>query len=135
MLIVEVTKAVVEEFLADGRLRVVSSEDAELVLKGMVIKFELTRCPIRPIPMFKRTGSASVMNVSIEDVKAEEDSGRRKGSSPVFISDYAVTHRRHYGATKIAKEVAIKKASQDIAWTLRSRSAGRILRTAQSARA
>jgi hypothetical protein len=38
----------------------------------------------------------------------------------VFISDYKVTIG-DITVTKIAKEAAIKKASQDIAWTLRSR--------------
>ena len=37
---VEVTKAVVDEFLADGRLKVVDAETADLVLKGTVTKFE-----------------------------------------------------------------------------------------------
>ena len=38
---VEVTKAVVNEFLTDGRLKVVSAETADLVLKGKVTKFEM----------------------------------------------------------------------------------------------
>ena len=39
---VEVTKAVVDEFLTDGRLKVVSAETADLVLQGKVTKFDLT---------------------------------------------------------------------------------------------
>ena len=43
------------------------------------------------------------------------------GIESIFISDYAVTHRATSRSTRIAKDAAIKKASQDIAWTLRSR--------------
>ena len=39
---VEVTQAVVEEFMTDGRLKVVSLEDAELALRGRIYKYEIT---------------------------------------------------------------------------------------------
>jgi len=45
---------------------------------------------------------------------------KENGIEAVFISDYKVTVG-DTTETKIAKETAIKKASQDIAWTLRSR--------------
>ncbi len=117
---VEVTKAVVDEFLADGRLKVVSSEVADLVLKGTVVKFDLTPLSYTSDSYVQQYSVSIGLNVSIEDVRTKKLLWQEKGLSSVFVSSYPVTIG-DITATKIAKEAALKKASQDVAWTLRSR--------------
>jgi len=61
-----------------------------------------------------------VVNASLEDLRSKKTLWKESGIEAVFISDYKVTIG-DIQVTKVAKESAIKKASQDIAWTLRSR--------------
>jgi hypothetical protein len=61
-----------------------------------------------------------VVNASLEDLRAKKTLWKEAGLEAVFISDYKVSIG-DITATKIAKESAIQKAGQDIAWTLRSR--------------
>jgi hypothetical protein len=66
-----------------------------------------------------------IVAISLEDVKAHKMLLQEKGISSVFISSYPVSYSSNKDvditATKIAKDAAVKKASQDIALTLRSR--------------
>jgi hypothetical protein len=117
---VEVTKAVVDEFLADGRLKVISSESADLVLKGTVTKFDMTPSGYTPDNYVQSYTVSIVMNVTVEDGQTHKIIWQEKGLSSVFVSSYSVT-LGDITATKIAKESALKTASRDVASTLRSR--------------
>jgi curli biogenesis system outer membrane secretion channel CsgG len=117
---VEVTKAVVDEFLADGRLKVVSSEAADLVLKGSVTKFDMTPSGYTTDNYVQSYTVSIGVNVTVEDVKTHKIIWQEKGLGSVFVSSYSVTLGDVTG-TKIAKESALKTASRDVASTLRSR--------------
>lgn len=116
----EVTKAVVDEFIADGRLRIVDVEVADLALRGVVIKYDVTALSFTADSFVQQYRVRIVVNASLEDLKAKKVLWHENSIEAVFISDYPVTIG-NITATKIAKESAIKKAGQDIAWTLRSR--------------
>jgi outer membrane lipopolysaccharide assembly protein LptE/RlpB len=122
---VEVTQAVVEEFMTDGRLKVVSPEEAELALRGKVVKYEVTPLSYNPQAFVQQYRVRIVVEASLEDLRSKKVIWQEKGIESVFISDYAVSFNATGGAdirgTRVAKDAAIKQASQDIAWTLRSR--------------
>jgi hypothetical protein len=116
----DVTKAVTDEFIADGRLRVADVESADLVLRGKIVKFEVTALSFTADSFVQQYRVHLVVDASLDDLRSKKTLWKEKGLEAVFISDYNVTIG-NITATKIAKEAAIKKASQDIAWTLRSR--------------
>ncbi len=117
---IEVTKAVVGEFLTDGRLQVVSQEAADLVMRGRVTKFELTPTTYT-VGSYVQSYNVSIgVSLSIEDVKTKRVILQDKGLGSVFISSYAVT-LGDITATKIAKDTAVKNACKDLASTIRSR--------------
>lgn len=116
---VEVTSAVVKEFLADGRMRITDREEADLVLRGSVVSYQ-------EIPL-SYTADAYVQQYRIVlrvDARLEDRSGKiiwqEKMIESGLISSFPVTIG-DISATRSAKEVALRKASQDIAWTIRSR--------------
>jgi outer membrane lipopolysaccharide assembly protein LptE/RlpB len=117
---VDVTKAVTDEFIADGRLRVVDVETADIVLRGKVVKYEVAALSYTADSFAQQYQVRLVVDASLDDLRSKKTLWKENGIEAVFISDYKVTIG-DITATKIAKEVAIKKASQDIAWTLRSR--------------
>jgi len=117
---VEVTKAVVEEFLADGRLKVVSSEAADLVLKGTVTTFDMTPSGYTTDNYVQSYTVSIKVNVAVEDTRTNKLILKEKGLNSVFVVSYSVT-LGDITSTKIAKEAALKKASSDVASTLRSR--------------
>ncbi len=121
----EVTKAVVNEFLADGRLQVVGLESADLVLRGKITKYEVTPLSYTVNSYVQQYRAKLTVDVSLEDLRSKKILWQEKGIASVFISDYPVTYdslgRTDIRLTKIAKDAAIQKASQDIALTLRSR--------------
>ncbi|OGW53614.1 MAG: hypothetical protein A2Z46_00840 [Nitrospirae bacterium RBG_19FT_COMBO_55_12] len=121
----EVTKAVVNEFLADGRLQIVSLESADLVLRGKITKYEVTPLSYTVNSYVQQYKAGLTVDVSLEDLRSKKVLWQEKGIQSVFISDYPVTYdssgRTDIRLTKIAKEAAIRKASQDVALTLRSR--------------
>jgi hypothetical protein len=120
---IDVTQAVVEEFMTDGRLKVVGLEDADLALHGTIVKYEAT-----PLAYTVFQGQTfvqqyrvhMVVEAYLEDVRSKKVLWREIGVESNFISDYAVT-MQDIRATRVSKDAAIKKAGQDIAWTLRSR--------------
>ena len=119
----EVTQAVVEEFMTDGRLRVVGLEDAEIALRGKVTKYEIT-----PLSYNVYNGQTFVQQYRVhmivdawlEDLRSKKVLWQERGIESIFIADYAVA-TGDVRSTRITKDAAIKKASQDIGWTLRSR--------------
>jgi outer membrane lipopolysaccharide assembly protein LptE/RlpB len=122
---VEVTQAVVEEFLTDGRLEVMSLEEAELALRGKVVKYEVTALSLYLQTYVQQYRVRLVVDASLEDLRSKKVLWQEKGIESSFISDYTVffdaTGSADIRGTRVAKDAAIKKASQDIAWTLRSR--------------
>jgi len=117
---VEITKAVVNEFIADGRLQVKDVEVAELALRGAVRLFELNALSYTPESYVQQYKVRLVVDAVLEDLRDQKTLWQEKGIEAVFIADYPVTIG-DIRVTKIAKESAIRRASQDIAWTLRSR--------------
>lgn len=122
---VEVTQAVVEEFMTDGRLRVVSIEEADLALRGRITKYEVipsSYLKVQPGDQYfvQQYRVHMVVEAVLEDLRSKKVLWQEKGIESILISDYAVT-LGDISATRVAKDAAIKKASQDIAWTLRSR--------------
>jgi len=116
----EVTQAVIEEFIADGRLRVVNLEEADLALRGKVARFDLQALSYSTDSYVQQYRVRLVVDVSLEDLKNRKILWQAKGIESIFITDYPVAIG-DIRATKIAKQAAMQKASQDIAWTLRSR--------------
>jgi len=116
----EVTKAVVDEFIADGRLRIVDVEVADLALRGSVVRYDVTALSFTANAFVQQYKVRIVVNARLDDLQAKKTLWREDNIEAVFISDYKVTIG-DITSTKVAKETAIKKAGQDIAWTLRSR--------------
>jgi len=117
---VEVTKAVVDEFNADGRLKVVSSESADLVLKGSVTKFDMIPSGYTTDNYVQSYTVSISVNVSVEDMNTHKIIWQESGLGSVFVASFPVT-LGNITSTKIAKDVALKSASRDVASTLRSR--------------
>jgi outer membrane lipopolysaccharide assembly protein LptE/RlpB len=117
---VEVTKAVVNEFLTDGRLQVVSAESADLVLRGTVTKFEMTPSTYSANNYVQSYIVSLGVNVAVEEAKTHKRIWQESDISAVFNTSYSVSIG-DITATKIAKEAALKNASRDVASTLRSR--------------
>jgi len=117
---VEVTKAAVDEFFADGRLKIVSLEAADLVLKGTVIRFEMIPQSYTADSYVQQYQVRIIVDVRLEDARSRQVLWQENGLSSVFVSSYPVAIG-DITITKIAKEAALKKASKDVAWTIRSR--------------
>jgi outer membrane lipopolysaccharide assembly protein LptE/RlpB len=122
---VEVTQAVVEEFMTDGRLKVTNPDEAELALRGRVVKYEVTPLSYNSRSFVQQYRVHLVVDASLEDMRSKKVLWQEKGIQSLFISDYTVffdaTGSVDIRGTRVAKDAAIKRASQDIAWTLRSR--------------
>jgi hypothetical protein len=117
---VEMTKAVVKEFLTDGRLKVVSAETADLVLKGKVTKFEMIPAAYTVDNYVQAYRVYIGLNVTVEDVKTHKIILQDTGIGSVFNATYGVSIG-DITTTKIAKEAALQSASKDVASTVRSR--------------
>jgi outer membrane lipopolysaccharide assembly protein LptE/RlpB len=122
---VEVTQAVVEEFLTDGRMKVVSLEDADLALRGRITKYEAIQLSYNPQSYVQQYRVHLVVEAVLEDLRSKKILWRERGIESNLISDYAVSYdpagKADIRLTKISKDAAIKNASKDIAQTLRSR--------------
>jgi hypothetical protein len=123
---VEVTQAVVEEFMTDGRLRIVSLEEANLALRGRIIRYEVIPLSYNPQSFVQQYRVRIVIEAALEDLRSRKILWKEQGIESNFISDYAVAYPvdpedNLVRDTRVAKDAAIKKASQDIAWTVRSR--------------
>jgi outer membrane lipopolysaccharide assembly protein LptE/RlpB len=117
---VDVTQAVVEEFMTDGRLKVTGLEDADLVLQGRIVKYEVVPLSYNPQSYVQQYRVRLMVDATLEERRTKKILWQEQGIESSFIADYAVTIG-DIRTTKIAKDSALKKASQDIAWTLRSR--------------
>ena len=119
----EVTQAVLEEFITDGRLKIVGLDEAELGLRGKIIKYDVSPTSYNVYngqTYVQQYRVHIVVDALLEDLRSKKQLWREPAVEATFISDYAVTIG-DISATRTAKDAAIKKASQDIAWTIRSR--------------
>jgi outer membrane lipopolysaccharide assembly protein LptE/RlpB len=132
---VEVTQAVVQEFLNDGRLKVVSPEEAELVLHGKVTKYEVQPLSFTAYSHVQQYKVNLTVDASLEDLRTKKVLWQGKKITSLFISDYSVAYTdvtalttkgtvtiseaANISQTKISKESAIQKASRDLAWKIR----------------
>lgn len=114
------TQDVVNEFLSDGRLKVAGLEDADLILRCKIMKFELTPAAYTANSYVQTYNVSIMISFSLEDAKTRKMLVPETSLNLVFISSYPVT-LGNISATKIVRETAIMKASRDIASTLRSR--------------
>jgi len=94
--------------------------EADLALRGRIVKYEGIPISYTPDSFVQQYKVRLVVDANLEDLRTKKVLWKENGIEAVFISDYKVTIG-DITVTKIAKEAAIKKASQDIAWTLRSR--------------
>ncbi len=117
---VEVTKAVVEAFLTDARLQVVSPESADLILRGRITKFTLTPLSYTTDAYVQQYQIGISVDVSVEDARSKKILWQEAGLNTIFSSYYSVT-MGDITTTKIARETALKSACSDIASTIRSR--------------
>jgi len=117
---VELTKAVVEEFLTDGRLKVVNLEAADLILRCKITKFDMTPTAYTADTHVQSYNVGIGVSVSLEETKTGKILFQDKGLGSIFYASYSVT-LGDISATKTGKETAIKSASQDLASTIRSR--------------
>jgi outer membrane lipopolysaccharide assembly protein LptE/RlpB len=117
---VEVTRAVVNEFLADGRLRIADREEADLVLRGKVTAYEVTPLSYTADAYVQQYRVYLKVDASLEDGKTGKVLWQERNIVSDLISSYPVTIG-HIRETKMDKDAAVKKASQDIAWEIRSR--------------
>jgi lipopolysaccharide assembly LptE-like protein len=122
---VEVTKAVVDEFLSDGRLAVVSIESADLILRGKVTRFELTPASYTADSHVQSYNVSIGVSLTIEDAKTQKVLLKDEGVGSVFISSYTVAISPasivDITSTKIAKDAAVKNACKNLASTVRSK--------------
>ena len=117
---VEVTKAVVDEFLTDGRLKVTSLENADLILRGSITKFDLTPSTYTTDAYVAQYTVNIGVNLSIEDQRTGKLLMNDVGLGSVFIASYGVTPG-NISLTKIQKETALINACKDLASTIRGR--------------
>lgn len=124
---VEVTRAVVEEFLTDGRLDVTGPEEADLALRGSIVKYQVGALSYTGQSHVRQYQIRLVIDASLEDLRSRKIVWQEKGVESSFISQYTITYSTEdteavdIRTTRIAKDAALKKAAQDIAATLRSR--------------
>jgi outer membrane lipopolysaccharide assembly protein LptE/RlpB len=135
---VEVTRAMVQEFMTDGRLKVVSPEEAELVLRGKVTKYEVQPLSFTAFAHVQQYKVSMTVDASLEDLRTKKVLWHEKGITSAFIADYSVSYTPIYSAvtattttpvptaetanispTKISKESGLQKASRDLASTIR----------------
>lgn len=124
---VEVTRAVVEEFLTDGRLSVTGPEDADLALRGVIRKYWVEAVSYTGESHVRQYRVHITVDAELEDLRAKKILWRETGLESSFISDYTLSYSTDGSetvdikATRISKDAALKKAAQDTAGTLRSR--------------
>ncbi len=115
-----VTQAVIDEFAADGRLKVEDLSGADLALRGRITAYSVTALSYTAEAYVQQYKVRLVVDARLEDLRTKKVLWREQGIEAVFIADYPVAVG-DIRSTRIAKEQAVRKASQDIAWTLRSR--------------
>lgn len=117
---IEATRAVVEEFMSDGRLHVVGTDVADIILHGKITKFEVAPASYTVDYYVQSYNVVIGVALTVEDARNRSILLQDKGLGTVFNSNYAVSIG-DVKSTKIAKGTALKNASRDLASSIRSR--------------
>jgi hypothetical protein len=120
MVDIVMTQAVVNEFFTDGRLKITSPENADLILRGKITKFDLTPAAYTSDPYVQSYNVSIMISFTLEDTKTGKMLLVVNNLSTIFISSYSVT-LGGIAVTKAEKETAIQNSSRDVASTIRSR--------------
>jgi len=105
------TKALVDEFRKDGRLKVVPNEEADAILYSEVVSFQI-------VPLSFEKGLVTVYRVvmkvdlRLEDLKEKKVIWEEREMESTLKSDYKPTS--DVAATRDAKDEAIRKYCRDI---------------------
>ena len=89
---IEITRAVVHEFLVDGRLEVVNLDSADLALHGRVTAYEETALSYTADSYVQQYRVHLVVDVRLEDRRAKTIIWKERGVEGIFISDYPITY-------------------------------------------
>jgi outer membrane lipopolysaccharide assembly protein LptE/RlpB len=114
------TQAVVNEFLTDGRLKIASPDDADLILRCKVVKFDVSAIAYTTNTYVQQYNISISVDARLTETKSNKVLWQEKNLGSVFTASYPVT-LGDITVTKIAKQTAITSASQDLASTIRSR--------------
>jgi hypothetical protein len=114
------TQAVVNEFLTDGRLKIASPDDADLILRCKVVKFDVTALSYTTNTYVQQYNITISVDARLTETKSNKVLWQEKNLGSVFTASYPVT-LGDITVTKIAKQTAMTSASQDLASTIRSR--------------
>lgn len=126
----QLSTALAQEFLNDGRLRVTGSEQADVVLKGAVVRYEVSALSYSAESFVRQYRVHIVADARLEDRRTGKVLWQESSLQSNLISSYEVQFDAlpapsapvvNISATKISKEEAIRKASRDLAQTIRSR--------------
>jgi len=117
---ITLTQAVVNEFQTDGRLKIASLDEADLILRCKVVKFDVTAVSYTPTTYIQQYNINISVDARLTEAKSKKVLWQEIGLGVVFIASYPVTVG-DVTTTKIAKQTAVTSASQDIAATIRSR--------------
>ncbi len=107
----EVTSALKEEVAYDGRLKLVDADEADLVVEGSVVRFELQPLTFDAADRILEYRLSIVSRVTVKDTSG--DKVVWKDSAIESFADYRVTE--DVTKSKINKDEAIKKASRNFA--------------------
>jgi len=107
----EMTRALVDAFATDGRLRVVGRETADAVLEGEVTGYELVAISFDPTANIRRYRLVVTMNVRLRDVRRNTVLFQQQGLSEK--ADFPVSGV--VSETISREEIALRVATLDIA--------------------
>ncbi len=116
----EVTSAVANEFIFDGRLKVTDRDAADLLLSGKVVRYDAVPLAYNVEAFVQTYQVRLVANVTLEDRRTGNIIRQINGIDTALIASYPVTVG-DIKATKAAKDASIKSASKTLAGTIRSR--------------
>lgn len=114
----ELTKALSEEFQKDGRLKVVSNEDADAILYSDIVSFQTVALSIQK-DMVSAYRIVMKVDFRLEDRMGKNIIWEEKGMESGIKTDYKVTSG--IDATRLAKDAAIKKNCKDLSQDVISR--------------
>jgi hypothetical protein len=117
---IEVTKAVVEEFLMDGRLAVANADSADIVVLGSVTAYTAVPAAYTAESYVQSYNVSIGVALTVVDNRTKKKLLEDQPVGSLFTSTYAVSIG-DVTNTKSAKAAAMKNAARDLAASLRSR--------------
>ncbi len=116
----EVTSAVANEFIFDGRLKVTDRDAADLLLSGRVVLYDAVPLAYNAEAFVQTYQVRLVADVTLEDRRTGNIIRQINRIDTALIASYPVT-LGDIKATRAAKDASIKSASKTLAGTIRSR--------------